>query len=239
MIHIKHNTTPFPEKCYFFSLLPDSTERILYMILPYFASFIVFIILLTYEIRKNTRLAKKIDEGFWDREVKANSTRKKSLEHLDYLKVPLESLPFHIENTDLEFLDIHARIQTLADKKIVNLTGLTNTDLKMMYGAANLTLLSQYDQDYTLLVRTLQKWASLLYQKGYPCEAQTILEYAISTKTDVSGTYKLLATIYQNTNQTSRIEELLQIASTLQSAMQKPIVRMLQEFDQHSDLPHS
>ena len=185
------------------------------MILPYFASFIVFIILLTYEIRKNTRLAKKIDEGFWDREVKANSTRKKSLEHLDYLKVPLESLPFHIENTDLEFLDIHARIQTLADKKIVNLTGLTNTDLKMMYGAANLTLLSQYDQDYTLL------------------------EYAISTKTDVSGTYKLLATIYQNTNQTSRIEELLQIASTLQSAMQKPIVRMLQEFDQHSDLPHS
>ena len=81
------------------------------MILPYFASFIVFIILLTYEIRKNTRLAKKLEAGFWDREVKANATRKKSLEHLDYIIVPLDSLPFSTENTDEEILDLHDKFQ--------------------------------------------------------------------------------------------------------------------------------
>ena len=199
------------------------------MILPYFASFIVFIILIAYEIRKNTKIARIQEESFWDRETRANSTRKK----------PLDALPFQIMSEDPRILELHQAVQNLAEKKIVNLTGLTNTDLKLKYGAANLTILSQYDQDYTMLARTLQKWALLLYENGYLNEAQQILEFAVSTRTDVSGSYRLLASIYHQTGYTSKINDLIETAKTLQSVMKNPIVRMLQEFDPYNDSPHS
>ena len=209
------------------------------MILPYFASFIVFIILIAYEIRKNTKIARIQEESFWDRETRANSTRKKPLDALPYVRIPLDALPFQIMSEDPRILELHQAVQNLAEKKIVNLTGLTNTDLKLKYGAANLTILSQYDQDYTMLARTLQKWALLLYENGYLNEAQQILEFAVSTRTDVSGSYRLLASIYHQTGYTSKINDLIETAKTLQSVMKNPIVRMLQEFDPYNDSPHS
>ncbi|MDD2969341.1 MAG: hypothetical protein PHT89_01790 [Lachnospiraceae bacterium] len=209
------------------------------MILPYFASFIVFIILIAYEIRKNTKIARIQEESFWDRETRANSTRKKPLDALPYVRIPLDALPFQIMSEDPRILELHQAVQNLAEKKIVNLTGLTNTDLKLKYGAANLTTLSQYDQDYTMLARTLQKWALLLYENGYLNEAQQILEFAVSTRTDVSGSYRLLASIYHQTGYTSKINDLIETAKTLQSVMKNPIVRMLQEFDPYNDSPHS
>ena len=45
-------------------------------------------------------------------------------------------------------------ILTLKDLPIVNFTGISNTELKLRYGAPNIDLLTQYDQNYTLLVRT-------------------------------------------------------------------------------------
>ena len=41
-------------------------------------------------------------------------------------------------------------------------------DLKLEYGTANINDLSQYDQNYTLLVRTLQKWAEALAAADHP-----------------------------------------------------------------------
>ena len=172
-------------------------------------------------------------------QIKTGSTRKKPLDALPYVRIPLDALPFQIMSEDPRILELHQAVQNLAEKKIVNLTGLTNTDLKLKYGAANLTTLSQYDQDYTMLARTLQKWALLLYENGYLNEAQQILEFAVSTRTDVSGSYRLLASIYHQTGYTSKINDLIETAKTLQSVMKNPIVRMLQEFDPYNDSPHS
>lgn len=53
--------------------------------------------------------------------------------------------------------------------------------------------------------------------------------------TDVSATYRLLCRIYQENGTPEKIDALYPVAQSLTSAMQKPIVRMLQEFDQSSD----
>ena len=105
----------------------------------------------------------------------------------------------------------------------------------MQYGAPNLPVLIDYDQNYTILARTLQKWASLLYQSGYTEEAKTILEFAVSTKTDVSASYAILSDIYRKNGQTQKIESLVQIAEGLHSAMKPSIVRILKESDPHND----
>ena len=73
--------------------------------------------------------------------------------------------------------DYRQIILSLKDQPIVNFTGLTNTELKLQYGAPNITLLTTYDQNYTLLVRTLQQWAQALYDGGFSKEACQLLEF--------------------------------------------------------------
>ena len=91
---------------------------------------------------------------FWQRERDANNTRKQDISQLDYVDFSGVTLPFaQFEDTLLK--ECEQQVLNLKDKKVLNLTGISNTDLKMTYGAANLPLLTQYDQNFTLLVRTL------------------------------------------------------------------------------------
>ena len=196
---------------------------------PFFASFIVFIIWLAYEIKKHNRIDKKAQNSFWEKEALANSVRKKSLENLTYISIPIESLPMNLLMEDEVMKDIYKTISILKDKKIVNFTGYSNTELKLQYGAPNITVLTEYDQNYTLLARTLQKWAELLYKNNYMNESKSVLEFAVSTHTDVSKTYKLLADIYFSEGDFDGIRRLVDTASTLNSVMKNAIVRTLKE----------
>lgn len=200
------------------------------MKMPFFASFIIFIVWLTYELSKGRRQAEKERNSFWEKEAEANRTRRKSLDHLNYITIPLDSLPMDIMSEDETIKEYQQIIHSLADSPIVNFTGFTNTDLKLEYGAPNIELLTRYDQNYTTLVCTLQKWAQRLYESGYITEATRLMEFAISIDTDVSGTYRLLATIYSTGGEKEKIEELKNRAENLKSGSKNIIVRILQEF---------
>ena len=203
----------------------------LYMKLPFLASFIVFIVWLSFMITRSRRAMELQEKQFWDREKQANRTRRKSLDGLAYITIPLDKLPLDL-NTDQddirECVDI---IRTLSTQTIVNLTGYTNTDLKLMYGAPNITALTEYDQNYTLLARTLQKWAALLHAQGHITQARTILEFAVSTRTDVSGTYRLLADIYKDSGESEKVAGLMEAAQALPDFSRNIITRLLQEED--------
>lgn len=200
------------------------------MKLPFFASFIVFCIWLSFQLKRQRKKENRLSDSYWEREAAANQTRKQPLDDLEYITIPFDFLPMQTLADEEEVAECHRLLSDLSEQKIVNFTGFTNTDLKLRYGVANINLLTDYDQNYTILVRTLQKWASLLYRRGYIEEAKTILEFAVSTKTDISTTYSLLAEIYQKTGQSEKIESLLQIAEGLRSAMKPSIVRTLKGF---------
>ena len=170
-------------------------------------------------------------DDFWERERAANSTRRKPLDDLDYIRLNLEEFPMTLLADVPKAEDYKQIIRSLSELPIVNFTGISNTELKLRYGAPNIDLLISYDQNYTLLVRTLQQWAQLLYDEGHIDEARRMLEFAVSTGTDVSGTYRLLCQIYREQNTPEKIGSLYPIAEMLNSAMQKPIVRILQEAD--------
>jgi len=191
------------------------------------------LIILGLVIRRASKKQKKEKEtenrAFWEREHLANTVRRKSLDGLNYIKIPLESLPVEVMPEDTTVQECLHTLYSLANQSIVNLTGYSNTDLKLEYGTANLSLLSEYDQNYTLLVQTLQQWADVLYQGGYPTEARTVLEFSVSTHTDISRSYYLLAEIYASELEFSKIEQLCENAQSLRSANRKAIVRTLQE----------
>ena len=168
-------------------------------------------------------------QSFWQRERAANNVRKKPLDNLEYIKIPLEKLPLQAHNEDSTIAECVEVLSTLAECKIVNLTGISNTDLKLTYGTANITPLSEYDQNYTLLVTTLQKWADKLYTLGDIASAKTILEYAVSVKSDITKTYLQLAEIYSSQDSPEAIKDLIIAARQLTTPSGRIIIRKLQE----------
>lgn len=197
---------------------------------PIFASFILFVIWVTIEIARRNKKDNKMTQGFWDRESKANHVRKKPLTDLPYITIPLESLPFSMMKDDSGIQDCQKTILELSEKQIVNLTGLTNTDLKLQYGTSNLSTLSEYDRNYTTLVSTLFMWAQILYNNTYIDGAQAILEYAVSIKADISGVYKILCTIYSEKQQPEKIKLLEETVGELHSILRTPILNYLKNF---------
>lgn len=172
--------------------------------------------------------------SFWEKERKANEVRRKSLDGLDYIQIPLDNLPMQLLADDPKVAECLRIVNELALQPIVNLTGVSNTDLKLEYGTANITVLSEYDQNYTLLAGTLQQWADLLYNKGYAKETRQILEFAISTRTDVCGSYDILADIYVTNGESEKISNLTETAETLNSLNKEVILRHLRQKSDHS-----
>ena len=196
---------------------------------PFFASFLIFCLWLSYEIHKHRNQEAKNRDAFWEKEAVANNTRRKSLDHLDYIKIPFDALPMDALKEDPVILQCHETLRELSASPIVNLTGIGNTDLKLTYGAPNIDLLSCYDQRYTLLARTLQDWAAALAGKDFPLEAIAVLEFAVSTHTDVSASYKLLSSLYLKQGCPEKIRDLIPVAESLNSGMKKHILSILEE----------
>lgn len=196
------------------------------MIPVFFIITILLVLWVHYQKRRTDRIAFQSSERFWERERQANLTRKKDISNLDFIHVPVNTLPFP-ETDSEEIGDIQKHIINLASGKIVNFTGKSNTDLKLEYGAPNINLLMEYDKNYLELVRSLYRYGKLLYDRGMANEAATILEYALSIKTDISANYTLLATIYKEKNNAEGINSVISAAEELTSMTKKALLSNL------------
>lgn len=183
---------------------------------------LIFIIWLRYELKKST----SNDDAFWETEAKANTIRKKSLNSLYYITIPTDSLPFFYD-FDKKLDEIQSRIMELASKKIVNLSGITNTQLKLEYGAANLEVLSEYDENFTELTRTLYEWAVCLRDLNKNDAAIKVLEYGITCNIDTYNHYMLLGKLYVANGQHNKLPELINSADSLNCLMRDSIIRDL------------
>lgn len=192
------------------------------------ACILVFVLWLSYELKKSSGHAKG-KKSFLELDAEANSVRKKPLDSLHYITIPTESLPF-FSGIDEKLTSYQETVQMLSKKPIVNLSGITNIDLKMEYGAANLPILSQYDQNFTLLARTLLQWGTRLHELGYDHEAVQVLSFGIDCQTDARGNYILLAQLYQAQGNQSAIEHLISVAETLRTSQKDGICRELKTY---------
>lgn len=191
-----------------------------------FAIFVTFLLWLSYELRKAKKLDADSSASFWQREAQADNVRRQSLDNLDYITIPLDSLPF-FSGIDEKLDELQKNITDLAPCTMVNLSNYTNTELKLMYGPANLPALTEYDQNYTRLVRTLYQWGNRLSEIGHDKEAIQVLEYAVSIKSDVTAGYLLLGKLYQKTGSPHKIDTLIATASSLDSLLKDSLVQQL------------
>ena len=72
---------------------------------------LLVVLWIAYERRRTDRIRREATEQFWEKEQRANLTRKKDLSALDYIEIPVDTLPFpetgKEEITDLQKLLLH------------------------------------------------------------------------------------------------------------------------------------
>ena len=199
------------------------------MLLPFLA---VFIIVTAYiAIRRSNAMnsEQKLWDDFRKREQEANWTRKQDISNLAYIKLPLDALPLgKFEDEALESYE--TALRDLSTQPICNLNGISNTDLKLRYGVANLNTLSQCDTNYSTLVSLLANYGEKLFELSHPEEARQVLEYALTLGSDVGKTYELLATIYERENQPEKIHALYESAKGITSIRRNSILRKLEGY---------
>ncbi len=166
--------------------------------------FIIALLLgiLSHLRNKSTKSFEKSKQDFWDREQSANAVRKKDISNLPYIVIPprIYDIAQQFSQSSLSDQDragYYEELSALSDKKILNLNGKSNTDLKLEYGTANITVLSAADTCYTELISILAKLGTALYEIGKYSEAREILEYSADIESDVLNSYRLLLDIYE------------------------------------------
>ena len=200
-----------------------------YPIPVFFIATVVFVIVLTIKRTQNTRHQEDVNEAFLDRERQANATRKKDISNLNYLPFSTDSLPIS-EHPDEELLRQEAILRDLSGKRILNLSMYSNTDLKLMYGPANLNDLTEYDDNYHLLSVTLFAYAKREEDLGRTAAAVSVLEYAMSLKIDSSKLYLLLAELYQKQLTPEKIQAIADAAASMDESFAALLLPKLDAF---------
>lgn len=194
-----------------------------------FGLVLIFIIWFQFKKRKT---AKEIDtekDSFLKRENEANLTRKKDISTLAYIKLPMEGLPLTkgSDNALNQFIETYL---LYLDKKIINLSHYSNTELKEQYGLANLSILSQYDENFFSLTKLLNDWGNYLLEINLLNEASQVLNLAVSIKTEITESYVNLATVYSKQQSPQRIADVKFAYSSLSDQPSEKVIALLNQL---------
>lgn len=187
---------------------------------------IVLGFLIKYERRKHSRKTEESNTSFWSREDAANRVRRKDISQLPYIQIPFDELPFIADATG-EIKTCQNQLLALKGIPMLNLSSMSNTDLKMEYGVANLPKLSDCDEACNNMYRIIANLGYYLSKEGYHDEAVAFLEFGISAGSDLSRNYYVLADEYMLAHRYDDVSQLIARAEGISTPMKNPIIREL------------
>ena len=205
------------------------------MNLVIFASFMVFSAWLTFQLRKNRDLNEKASSDFWENENMANSVRKKQLEDSDFVVFPFDKLPSGESFSPDPVPECLTILNDLSDKKMVNLNGISNTEVKIRFGTANISILTEYDANYESFVKNIYLLCQHLYDIGRKEEALMLSEETILTGSDSLSHYKLMIQIYREQGNFAGISWLRENAEKIKGITKGAILRALSGDSDNSE----
>ncbi len=198
------------------------------MKLPILFTICILVIIINIILRRNTG---QDDHEFWDREREADRTEKKSLDDVAFITISEDLYEGADDLGDSRMREAIDELKYLSEQEIANMTGYTNTDLKLMYGAANLPKLTRCDANYTALVRALDRLVQGYAHERMDEEARKYARFAVSTGTDIAATWRYLVSQYRRTGDRAGLDELRTAAECLNSSSKDRIVRIVNGED--------
>ncbi len=163
-------------------------------------------------MRKNKVDFKQVVENIAKKEQDANLSRRKEIDKELYVIPNIKILPIKDYDDSPENKKIKDAQNLVIRKSKLTMIRfdepISNTDLKLKYGYANLENITIYEEHYNSYMQALTLWAELLVEKNNLCDAEKVLSEAINLKCDLSKAYMLLIDIYKETNNRSKLEEI-------------------------------
>ena len=178
---------------------------------PFLTAFMVFIIALAILRARATRSEKQRTDAFWEKENAANSARKVDLTTITYFQFDPDSLPAS-PNDAPDLQNARDAVVQASKQPMLNLNGISNTDLKMTYGPQNLDELTVYGDHFSDLEEAILAYGTLLHDNGYLKEAIAVLEKGVLLPTDLTQNYIRLADYYTEAKTASKRTDLLTLA---------------------------
>jgi len=188
----------------------------------FFAVSIILCIMLSIKLYSAKNHQDKISAKIRDRESKSFNIKSKDISLLPYISLQ-EILPKKLSD-DPYLNDLQNKLIQLSEKKILNLTGYTNTDLRYMYGTNNLTFLMECDSNFYRLCVLIHKIGEYLYEKGDINEVKRLYEFAICNKVDISDIYLTLSKIYLLEEDKKSLSSLIKSATSLNSLTKQKVL---------------
>lgn len=193
---------------------------------------IILFLIFKFKVKLLTKEEEKEQEEWLQLEKKASLPIKKSLKDLPLIQIDPHQLPFK-ENASPELKKIQETILALSKEPLCNLSDSSSTTLKLKYGAKNLPLLAEYEQNYILLIRTLADWCEQLALMDQKEDAIQVANFAIHCRSDIRKTYTVLARIYKEQGNTEKIYELLPVVEKFSNTidLKKVLYDVINEYE--------
>lgn len=199
--------------------------------LPILTLMFIFVLFLAFRYRSTSRKMTESEDAFYRREIEANSTVRTDIDlnSLDYLTIPMDKFPSDSKG-NMEMSKALDELNALKDKRILNLTKMSNTDLKLEYGRNHLDEMQAIGENYVQLSILIVTIAEILYEAGEYNDAARILEYGIVTKTDINKNYMLLADCYNMLGSTRQLTELREQVPTMGLTLERNILSHIDDL---------
>lgn len=195
-----------------------------------------FFLFVAFRIRHLSAKEAKQKDDYWERERRADLTPARDLSAIDYITIPMEKFPlsFFDENPDEEADMIIDELTELSKTRLLNLNGMSNTDLKLEYGRRNLDEMQEIADRFSRVEVLLCDLAKCFMQKEKYAEAAQILEYGVSIGSDVSSDYTLLGECYKQLKEPEKIDELCRQVESMSFLMKGTVLRDLSQLSTHN-----
>ncbi len=200
-----------------------------------FIIFVIFVVLFQYHLRKNMRQENINREQFWNNEEKSLSTRRKEFNDDDYIKPNLSKLSFPTvpslnPGQTLHYKQVKNRLQELSSMDLMNFSNLTNTELRIRFGTANQTVITQNEANYNNFLKSLADYGHLMIEFEEINEAIVAFEECIRLGSDYSDHFLTLAQLYLQKKQRYKLTDLIEKAESLDSLNRSIILKKLASF---------
>ncbi|MCR4830554.1 MAG: hypothetical protein K5883_03790 [Pseudobutyrivibrio sp.] len=199
-------------------------------ILPFF---LLFLIWLTFRIKTLDAKQEQQQADFWSKERQANATPAKDISNLRYITIPINKFPLNFSD-DEKVIEIENELKELASHKLLNLSGMTNSDLKITYGLPNFETMSKIGEDFDRSCVLLNSYAKALVEADMIKDAQNVLEFAIGVGSDLSESYIMLADIYKKSSQSDKLNFLREQISNSNMLLKNHILNKIDDSVQEN-----
>ena len=191
--------------------------------------FLIFLAVFRYRLSKAERINRKASKAFWDQEHSSHFIRKKLITEDDLIKPRLEDFPiFTMEDFEQmenpHIFKLQQDCLDLANKPMMNLGHLLNSEIRLKYGTANLELVQSYEENHTAYIKALYRLGKAYADADRPYEAIKVLEEGLWVKTDYSRHWLLLGSLYISKNHFTDYENLLKKASSINGSAQEKLL---------------